>query len=145
MSKLRWNCQQRNECFVIKKHVKLEVFDDCFEHGIQTCDIDGITEIGGHALIQEWKDPAVAVATDGQDIMFTNLTKINHIVAVVVYGDAETMIVDSIDVYQKGKSTGRKNCDLDELKRRIVEWAKRKYPLRTEIMKQRRREINDEF
>ena len=138
MSKLRWNCKDKNKCFVVHKHVKLEVFDDCFRYGIQSCDIDGITEIGGHLLIQEWKDPSHTCVTDGQNIMFKNMTKIKEITVIVVYGDARTMTVEYIDIYESGLPRGREKCNLLELKKRIKAWAERKYTLRKEIMNEER-------
>ena len=124
MPKLRWDCNKRG-CFNKKKRPNLEVFDNCFRGRISIGDVDGIVEINGNFLLMEWKDPSCPDVSGGQKYMYQNMTKDEKYTVVCVYGDCETMVVDSIQIYYKGSAGERHFCDLNELQGRVSKWAQR--------------------
>lgn len=97
--------------------------DSGFSGKIKVGDIDGIVEANGCALILEWKRKG-EIPT-GQRIMFEKLTRKNHIVIFVVYGDPETSIVEKLIVYRNGTVTLEAICSCDELIEHCKNWESR--------------------
>ena len=118
---MRWCCEKQG-CFNLKKRVKLEEFAECLPGRMAFGDIDGITEIGGNFLIQEWKARGAGLPT-GQRIMFERLTASSPFIVLVVEGDAETMVVKHITKIWHGKVGKRDVATLDTLKATIKAWA----------------------
>jgi len=119
---LRWDCNTSG-CFNQKKRPKIEVFSECFPGRINFGDVDAIVEIGGQFLLLEWKEFTAELPT-GQRIMYRRLTGDEHFVVLVVVGDAETMAVEGIQAWEKGRAKPFEALDLAGLKRRIRSWAK---------------------
>jgi hypothetical protein len=97
---LRWDCE-RHGCFNLKRRPKIEVFADCFPGRISLGDVDGIVEIGGNALLLEWKSEACALPT-GQRLLYQRLTWSGPVAVMIVVGDAETMTVTATSVFDRG-------------------------------------------
>jgi len=124
MPRMRWNCD-KSGCFNLKQRPKIEVFDDCFGRGCAFGDVDGIMESRGHFLILEWKRPGVELGT-AQRLLHVRLTALSPaITTLVVWGDAETMEVESISPIRGGKLGKRIACNLDTLKGWMAEWFAR--------------------
>lgn len=124
MPEMRWKCD-KDGCFNVKKRLKLGIFDECFPGRIAFGDVDAIVEISGNFLLMEWKDSGCGDVGGGQRYMYEAMTRDKKYTVVAVYGDAEFMSVDSIQVYHKGKAAERTACDTDELKSRVNAWAKK--------------------
>lgn len=118
-NRMRWDCLRRG-CFNVLKRPKIEVFSDCFAHGINFGDVDGIVERRGHFLLLEWKPGAGAVGT-GQQILHNALLQIPQFTIVVAHGNPDTMQVHSF-VLRKGTYREEAQGDLDALKARIRAW-----------------------
>src|SRR5512132_3856378 len=89
-NRLRWDCLRRG-CFNLKRSPKIEVFAACFPGRIHFGDVDGIVEINGNALLLEWKSEAHELPT-GQRMLYERLTQSGLCSAMIIVGDAETMI-----------------------------------------------------
>jgi len=104
---------------------RLGVFDDCFSGRIGMSDVDGIVEVKGWFLLLEWKAPGGSITT-GQRIMFERLTALSpRVTVILVAGDPETMTVERVTVFCRGKVGPTETCDLTALKARIFEWQAR--------------------
>lgn len=122
---LRWDCEKQG-CFNKKCRPKIELFAQCFPRTIQMSDIDGEVELNGRWLRLEWKFPGREMsASGGQAINYKRLTKGKKHAVIVVYGNAEQMTVDRVDVWWDGELTKdyRKVRVLEELQEMIVRWA----------------------
>ena len=123
MPRMRWDCE-RDGCFNRVQRPKIEVFDVCFPRSIAFGDIDAIVEMGGHFLVLEWKRPGTRVPR-GQALLHERLTALSPaIVVVVIFGDAETMVVESLRVVRGGCTSELRPATLDSLKLRVAEWAR---------------------
>lgn len=120
---LRWDCEKRG-CFNKKYRPKIEEFADCFPNNIGVSDIDGIVEIEGHFLIQEWKSFIGDIPT-GQKIMFERMTRNKNFTVVIIAGDAATMEIFAIKAFRDGKQSDWHSCSLEELKGKMRHWVTR--------------------
>ena len=122
---LRWDCE-RHGCFNLKRRPKIEVFADCFPGRISLGDVDGIVEIGGNALLLEWKSEACALPT-GQRLLYQRLTWSGPVAVMIVVGDAETMTVTATSVFDRGNrypAEGYEPADLPLIKTRLAAWSR---------------------
>ena len=119
MPKLRWDCE-RQGCFNRVKRPKIELFDDCFQGSNAFTDLDSIIERHGRFLILEWKGKNDVPI--GQSIMFKKMTLDSRFVVVVVRSDAETMVVEAIQVVEGGETGEWEPCDIESLKQRMRRW-----------------------
>ena len=120
---MRWDCEKRG-CFNVKRRPKIEVFAGCFPGKISFGDIDGIVEINGFALLLEWKSDCNSLPI-GQRIMYSRITKDGKISVIIVNGNAETMEIQSVAFYFKGKWIEHRQCDLDGLKEHVKKWSEK--------------------
>jgi hypothetical protein len=121
---LRWDCLRRG-CFNLKRRPKIEVFADCFPGRINFGDVDGIVEVGGNALLLEWKTEARELST-GQRLLYQRLTRSGPVSVMVVVGDADTMVVDATAIFADGMrhpAEGFEPADLDLIKHRLTAWS----------------------
>jgi hypothetical protein len=118
---LRWNCE-KSGCFNKYQRPKIEVFCDNFPGRINFSDIDGIVEVKGNALLLEWKGEAMPIPT-GQRIMYERLSREGMISVLCVAGDAETMEVNSVATFYKGKWSGWKESNLEEINKIMKDWT----------------------
>lgn len=118
---MRWNCEIKG-CFNKRKRPKIEVFASNFPGKINFSDVDGIVEISGNALMLEWKDYGVPLLR-GQELMYERLSKHGPITVLCVSGDAETMDVKQQGVFHKGKWSGWKNVDMNDVQEKIRGWT----------------------
>jgi hypothetical protein len=123
----RWDCDVKG-CFNKVHRPRFEELNDLLPGKIAFSDVDGIVEINGRALMLEWKGLGVPTPM-GQHIMFRRLTMGGNITVFVIEGAAHDMTVESLTVYENGTivgeevSGGRKNADLDTLKKWISFWT----------------------
>lgn len=120
--KMRWECTWQG-CFNIKRRPKIEVFDDCFAGKNELGDVDGIIERNRRFCLLEWKGSGGEL-TGGQRIMYERLTKHPEFTVVVVYGDAETMDVESYAVFKHGQKSRMTKASLDDVRMFFREWEK---------------------
>jgi hypothetical protein len=121
---LRWDCVGRG-CFNLKRRPKIEVFADCFPGRINFGDVDGIVEINGNALLLEWKSEAHELPT-GQRILYERLTHSGLCSAMIVIGNAETMLIDATAIFAEGvrhPTYGFEPADLQLIKCRLTAWS----------------------
>jgi hypothetical protein len=121
---LRWDCS-RHGCFNVKRRPKIEVFTDCFPGRINFGDVDGIVEVGGNALLLEWKSQAHELPI-GQRILYQRLTRCGPVSVMIVIGDAETMFIDATAIFADGvrhPAGGFEPADLDLIKHRLIAWS----------------------
>jgi len=119
-----WDCN-KNGCYNIKHRPKIEVFADCFSGKINFGDLDAsIVEINSRALLLEWKSTRGDVPT-GQDLTYKNLSRTGLLVAAVLVGNAETMVVTQYGFYIGGQFTGWKESDLNTVKKIFTRWEQR--------------------
>jgi hypothetical protein len=125
---MRWRCfektdggiVERDGCFNVKKRPKLEVFHDCFTHGINFGDVDGLVERRGHFLFVEWKPPGGVVCT-AQRRVHEELVKLPRVTVITAFGDAETMTVEFFTV-RTTSGVSRVDGDLETLKAYVACW-----------------------
>lgn len=125
MRDMRWKCDEKG-CYR-QLMPRLGGFDDCFPGRIGMSDVDGIVEIGGRFLLLEWKAPGGAVQV-GQRIMFERMTANADpmkFTVIVVCGDPQTLDVESVQVFARGKAGTPESSDLSSLKSRVSAWAER--------------------
>lgn len=120
---MRYNCDASG-CFNLKHRPKIEEFAECLPGRIAFSDIDAITEVNGHFLLQEWKSHPGELPI-GQRIMFERLTGSSRgrFTVLVVVGDAETMSVRFAATIYAGRNYGLQDSNLDDVKDRIRRWA----------------------
>jgi hypothetical protein len=122
MPKLQYVCKAEG-CFNRRMRPKVEVFDDLFPRGCAFGDMDYVVEMGhGRLLILEWKN-GTTPPPNGQARMYLNGTARNFINVLVVYGNAETMVVSGMEVYRRGIHIPFVACDLDGVRREIAAWV----------------------
>jgi hypothetical protein len=122
---LRWDCLRRG-CFNLKRRPKIEVFAECFPGRINFGDVDGIVEINGNALLLEWKSEAQELPT-GQRILYERLTHNGLCSAMIIVGDAETMIAVATSIFDRGikyPAHGYEPADLACIKDRLAAWSR---------------------
>jgi len=122
---LRWDCRTHG-CFNLKRRPKIEVFADCFPGRINLGDVDGIVEIGGNALLLEWKSEERELPT-GQRLLYQRLTWSGPVAVMIVVGDAETMSVTATGVFDRGNRypiQGYEPADLPLIKTRLAAWSR---------------------
>ena len=118
---MRYDCAKQG-CFNVKRRPKIEVFAECFHGKIAMGDVDGIVEINGHGLLLEWKSSDVELPI-GQRIMYARLTRQCRLSVLIVYGNAETMVIRQYAWFADGKLHGVIDATLDALKAAIKSWA----------------------
>jgi hypothetical protein len=121
---LRWDCEKRG-CFNLKRRPKIELFADCFPGRINFGDVDGIVEIGGNALLLEWKSEPRELPR-GQRILHERLTRNSPCSVLIIIGDAETMTVEAARIIHDGiryPAQGFEPTDLESIKRDLIEWS----------------------
>lgn len=118
---LRWDCEL-DGCFNKKLRPKIEMFADCFPGKISFGDVDGLVEISGAFVLMEWKADGGSLGR-GQGIAFTNFSKFQNCLVIVVNGNPETMAVDGFSYFWKGKQEAYQRHDLDGLRSFIKRWA----------------------
>lgn len=119
---MRWDCE-KDGCFNVKRRPKIEVFCGCFPGRINFGDVDGIVEINGVALMLEWKTSISRDIPTGQRIMYERVTYNEKISVIIVEGNAETMECKRYCLFYGGKKTVWKDACLEDVKKRISEWA----------------------
>ncbi len=121
-NKMRWNCE-KDGCFNIKCRPKIEIFSDCFPRDINFGDVDGIVEINGYGLMLEWKcfKPILKKA---QRIMYKRLSKSGDISVIVIFGNAETMVVKEHCWFKMGRQEDWVESNLDKVREEIKAWVK---------------------
>jgi hypothetical protein len=119
---LRWNCEVRG-CYNETCRPKLQVFSGCFPRAVNFGDIDGMVELNGAFCLLEWKGPGGAVKL-GQYRSYIQFTR-QHCgnVVFIVGGDARTMAVRNFAIVWQGRAFATQQADLNELKRRVGNWA----------------------
>ena len=121
---MRWNCELKG-CYNVKQRPKIEIFADCFPGRINFGDLDAsIVEINSRALLLEWKGAANQIPT-GQHLTYQNLSRTGLLVAIVVAGNAETMVITHLGLYVGGEFTGWREANLEAVKRMLKRWAQR--------------------
>lgn len=118
---MRWDCEKQG-CFNKLRRPKIEELAECLPGKIAFSDVDGVVEINGYGLFLEWKSFEGNIPI-GQRIMYERFTKTGQFTAFVINGDAETMIVESMAIYWKGRFKGWQEADLDALKEHIKRWS----------------------
>ena len=121
---LRWDCE-RQGCFNLKRRPKIEVFADCFPGRISFGDVDGIVEVGGNALLLEWKSEERELPT-GQRLLYQRLTRCGPVSVMIVVGDAETMLIDATAIFADGvrhPAEGFEPADLQLIRHRLTAWS----------------------
>jgi hypothetical protein len=118
---IRWDC--RNGCFNELMRPKIEAFAECFPRNIGMMDIDGTVELNGHFLFLEFKTSGDLNA--GQHYYFTRLTRLPRVEAWVICCNSAIMDVHAVRLVLNGMVHPWEECDLDGLKQRIREWARR--------------------
>jgi hypothetical protein len=121
---LRWDCE-RQGCFNLKRRPKIELFADCFPGRISFGDVDGIVEIGGNALLLEWKSEERELPT-GQRLLYQRLTWSGPVSVMIVVGDAETMLIDATAIFADGvrhPAEGFEPADLEVVRHRLMAWS----------------------
>jgi hypothetical protein len=122
---LRWDCE-RQGCFNLKRRPKIEIFANCFPGRISFGDVDGIVEVGGNALLLEWKSEARELPT-GQRLLYQRLTRSGPVSVMIVVGDAETMHVDATAIFADGArhpAEGFEPANLDLVRHRLTAWSR---------------------
>jgi hypothetical protein len=102
--------------------MKFHVFDGVFPRGINFTDVDAIVEIGGAFCMIEWKSPGGVIGI-GQKKMFQAFTRDSKNVAVIVYGDAETMVLQSFGYFVDGRYYDASVANLERLKEFLRDWS----------------------
>lgn len=124
-NRLHWNCFSQG-CFNHKKRPKIEMLARCLPGRLQFSDIDAEAEVNWNWLRLEWKSCGGTALVGGQDINYKRLTGFSpRNVVLVVWGDAETMEVYQVGLYEGGR------CEtdfavvrsLDKLRLIISDWA----------------------
>ena len=121
---LRWDCAAQG-CFNLKRRPKIELFADCFPGRISFGDVDGIVEIGGNALLMEWKSEPRELPT-GQRLLYQRLSGSGPVAVMIIVGDAETMLVDGTSIFDRGiryPPDGYEPADLACIKCRLTAWS----------------------
>lgn len=118
---MRWDCAKAG-CFNEKCRPKIEVFAACFPGAISFGDVDGLVEYQGFGLLLEWKPPHARMRT-GQLRAHKNLSETGLITVFEVRGWAETMEVQCLSTWYKGKKSEPIPCNLEELKQHVRAWA----------------------
>ena len=121
---LRWDCE-RQGCFNLKRRPKIEIFADCFPGRISFGDVDGIVEVGGNALLLEWKSEEQELPT-GQRLLYQRLTRNGPVSVMIVVGDAETMLIDATALFADGirhPAEGFESADLQLIRQRLIAWG----------------------
>ena len=121
-NKLRWDCAA-DGCFNVKRRPKIEMFADCFPRRINFGDVDGIVELNGFFCLLEWKGAGGAIKT-GQRITFEKLTATAGNCVFVIEGDAETMTVERLCKFWKGKRGEWAVAQLGDVKESIRGWVR---------------------
>lgn len=127
---IRWDCNASG-CYNRTLRPRIEEFAGCFPGKISMSDVDGVVEIGGRFLFLEWKAKGGAVQ-GGQRIMFERLTALSpRVTVIVVSGHPREMMVEQVQVFERGQSREPEQCDFDGLHQRITAWASRANLART--------------
>lgn len=133
-NKMRWKCDEKG-CFNIKLRPKIERFADYLPRSIKFGDIDACVEINHHQLWLEWKSWEDDVTDFRLDYAHRTLyesqvgasynPKFKHNHVFVVCGNAETMVVKAVQVFQPFgvKEQLSRPCTFDELCLMIKSWA----------------------
>ena len=120
---IRHNCET-NGCFIKVATVDWGFLDNSFSGRIRVGDIDGIVEANGRLLILEWKGLNVPIPK-GQEIMFTNITKVSNIIVFVVNGDPITNKPQWIKIFHNGKVVTDCECDEQKLQSWCKDWEQK--------------------
>lgn len=118
---LRHDCGSQG-CFNLTRRPKIELFADCFPGKIAMADIDGIVEINGRFLFLEWKTPDAQLSTGGR-ITVANLSKIPGSIVLVVWGDAQTMVVENAEIWLGGRRVTPSCNGISDVKKWMANWA----------------------
>lgn len=121
---LRWDCE-RQGCFNLKRRPKIEMFAECFPRRISFGDVDGIVEVGGNALLLEWKSEERELPT-GQRLLYQRLTRYGPVSVMIVIGDAESMLIDATALFADGvrhPAQGFEPADLHLIRHRLTAWG----------------------
>jgi hypothetical protein len=89
-------------------------------------DVDGIVEVGGNALLLEWKTEAHELPA-GQRLLYRRLTRSGPFSVMIVVGDAESMLVDATAIFADGvrhPAEGFEPADLQLIKHRLTAWSR---------------------
>lgn len=117
---IRHDCQ-RNGCYLVECHPKTEWFASCFRGKISFSDMDRIVEVGGRALVIEWKGPGGKISF-AQELMWKRLTRGGMFTVIAVNGDPKEMIVDSYRLCYEGKWQEWQESSTIDLRDRIKNW-----------------------
>jgi hypothetical protein len=124
--RLRWDCNRGGagaNCFNRLKRPKWEVFKDCFSRGSTFGDIDAVIDNNGKRfLFVDWKDSAKDSIDSGQHFLFRSLSKLPGVTVLVVSGNAETMEVAAMRLFENGHAGLLQPVDLGTLKTWLGEW-----------------------
>lgn len=125
MAELRWDCQESG-CYLIKLHAPIHLFDDCFGGRIEMSDVDGVVERHRKFLFLEWKVPPHGNLTQGQSILFQQLTagRGQDVVVWVVWGPVNPEPDTVLDTYtfSNGTQSQRRPLTLEQLRERFRDW-----------------------
>lgn len=117
---LRWKCQSQG-CFNVKRRPKIEKFAAALPGKNAFTDVDAIVEIGGKALMLEWKSGRAEIPL-GQSIMYRRLTK-GDIDVLCIAGDAETMEITHHCWVREGQQEEWTPSSFDTVFQLIKEWG----------------------
>ena len=117
---MRWKCEH-DGCWKEKNLLDFSVFTGLFPRNINFTDVDGLVELNGKFLLQEWKHQQ-GLPT-GQKLMIERLTRIDEFTVFVVIGSSETMSPTLIQEWHNGTPTKWNSCDQKQLLDRISAWV----------------------
>lgn len=124
-TELRYKCELQG-CFNVKQRLKFKVFKECFgSSGCDFTDIDACTERNGHQLWLEWKTPGKALEAGQSRLFAAHCSGRPHHKVFVVWGDAESMQPEAVQVIDNYGGKPKRDCDFQTLKKMIADWFDR--------------------
>lgn len=121
---MHYNCRKKGKCFNRVMRPKIEVFNGIFPRGSGFGDVDGWVVLRGYGIgILEWKsaDGHIKPAQRDAFVQFTEQHR-NNIVW-VVWGNAETMEIETFLVVKRGQVGRKQRATLAELKTAMADWG----------------------
>ncbi len=115
-----WDCKTQG-CFNLKKRPKIEDFASSLPGRIAFSDIDAAVEVCGNLLFLEWK--AHQALGRGQSVLFKWITTLCPATVLIVQGDAEKMVVNSVRAVQAGIIGDAVSSNLADLRALIRVWS----------------------
>jgi hypothetical protein len=123
---IKHNC--RNGCYVDTQTPDWSFTKGAFKNeNIVPSDMDGWVEINGNLLMIEWKRTGAELPL-GQAIAFEKLTRKGQITVIVVYGNPQTSVPESLTVYKNGETiVTQLDTNQEHFCRQLSNWEKSLY------------------